>query len=161
VRTRIHHPIRELLLAAGLSGLFSSCGDQGDGRAPAATLWLTDTLGVERTAFRRGEDFLAHLVVDHDPADTLLSGFAAPQLDIGLWRNDSLVAAATWDCVFLMAEGAVRDTLQLHWRAPTGLCQEGPVTLAPGSYEARAVVNVIFEHAAMPAVPLVPFFVTP
>ena len=158
------HNLLHITLSALLAASFMACEDQGLATS-RVSFWLTDTLGHEQTTFRSGENFLVHLVWVHDSTGAQQGFIMGPQMDCGLWRWDSLLAGSSWGCVFLMADGRcagmAQDTMQMHWRAPRGLCQEDSVTLTPGTYEARAFINLYFETDPPPQTPPVTFTVRP
>lgn len=112
---------------------------------------LTDTLYNPKSTFRSGEIFILSFSMSNQTGKDLSCWESAKLDDMLIYLNDSVVAYNHYGQTFpaglwvntTMANGSV---ISDFWRGPNALGRGfPPITLSPGEYNYRIVVNIDFD----------------
>jgi hypothetical protein len=126
---------------------------------------LADTSGGPRTVFHAGEPIDMRCVVVNSSATDIPDYYPYPLFVFRVIQSDTMFASSTDGLAFpaIVVRGIFKggDTVSGTWRAPNTSAKMPRISLPPGSFAARARINIRFENASVDTPADIPFTVIP
>ncbi len=129
------------------------------------TFRLLDTTGVPTSKFQAGESFDMEFVIRNLSGMDQSFHYTGPAVVFDILSADTVLCTSVDGLAFpqVLLGGILHngESYRATWRAPNSPGRRPPISLAPGTYVARAHHGAFFDHTRIPSTNTTPFTVQP